>query len=84
MRARTALQQIRGSDFTEAHGARRLEAKDDHVGEVLVGRRLVARVLAVDAARGEDFADGLDDDLGWGEGKVSRVVLRGGISMSMG
>ncbi len=55
-----------------------LGAEDDHVGKVAAGLDkvfLVARVLAEDAAGGEDGVDGVDDDTGWGEGEVAGVVL---------
>lgn len=55
-----------------------LGAENNHVGKVPAGAGkvvFVARVLAEDAAGGEDGADGVDDDArGW-EGEVAGVVL---------
>lgn len=73
-----ALQQVRGCDFAKRHGAIRLDAKDDHVGEVasfLFRDGVVAGVLPVNAAGRKDFSDGLNDDLGRREGEFARVVL---------
>ena len=52
-------------------------AEHDHVGEVgraalLGGRR---RVVAEEAAGGEDGVDGVEDEAGGGEGEVAGVVL---------
>jgi hypothetical protein len=52
-------------------------AEHDHVGEVgraglLGGRR---RVVAEEAAGGEDGVDGVEDEAGGGEGEVACVVL---------
>jgi hypothetical protein len=64
-----------------------LGAEDDHVGEIAarLGEFLVvARVLAEDAAGGEDGFDGVDDDAGWWEGEVACVVLLSGVLVERG
>lgn len=52
-----------------------LHTEHDHVGEVgrpgLLGGR---RVIAEEAAGGEDGVDGVEDEAGGGEGEVARVV----------
>jgi len=76
---RRAVQQIPEGGVAELDGLSFvLGAENDHVGKiaaVLGELLLVARVLAEDAAGGEDGPDCVDDEARRGEGEVACVVL---------
>lgn len=75
----TALQKVLNNGVAECEGRVRLLAENHHVGEVHASGIEdcgIRRAFAEDAARGEDFVDGVDDDLRRWLREIAGVVLQ--------